>query len=241
MPILTSMSTPVTTEPRPEGVAVPKAIGVVVAAIVAALALVSLAITLTADRLPTGPALDPPPPPAPTLGYSASTRKATVGPVSVTMPNEPYWCPRSPRPLGSLLTDAVVCDAAVHSNFRGTDNWSATAGFGLLSAELAKPTAAATAQAAFEDIRVRFFADQKTTLTDQAADTVRLGGHEVAVVSGEVHYRVAGLPSRYDRVLVIALPLDDGAYSLYFSSRPNDTPKSTLEVLDASIGTLGYR
>ena len=77
MPILTSMSTPVTTEPRPEGVAVPKAIGVVVAAIVAALALVSLAITLTADRLPTGPALDPPPPPAPTLGYSASTRKAT--------------------------------------------------------------------------------------------------------------------------------------------------------------------
>ena len=241
MPILTSMSTPVTTEPRPDGVAVPKAIGVVVAAVVAVLAAVSLAITLTADRLPTGPALDPPGPPAPSLLYDASIRKAEVGPVSVRMPQEPYACPRSAQPLGSLLTDAIACDAAIHPNFRGSDTWSATAGFGLVSAALAKPTATATAQAAFDDLRATLFSDMVTTVTNQATDTVTLGGHQVAVLSGEVHYQVAGLPSRYDRLLVIALPLDDGTYTLYFSSRPNDTPKSTLEVLDHSIGTLGYR
>lgn len=240
MSILTTMSSPATTEPRQDGLAVPKAVGVVVAAVVAALALVSFAVTLTADRLPTGPALDPPPPPTPALGYSASSRKATAGPVSVTMPKDPYACPRSAQPLGSLLTDAVVCDAPVHPGYRGTDTWSATAGFGLLSATRVQPTSTATAQAAFEEIRGTSFADQKTTVTDQVADTVALGGHQVAVVSGEVHYQVAGLPSRYDRLIVIALPTDDEAYAIYFSSRPNDTPKSTLEVLDASISTLGY-
>lgn len=240
MPILTTMSSPATTEPRQDGVAVPKAVGVVVAAVVAALALISLAITLTTDRLPTGPALDPPAPPAPALRYSASTRKATAGPVSVTMPKAPYVCPRSAQPLGSLLTDAIVCDAPVHPGYRGTDTWSATAGFGLLSPTRVQGTGAATAQAAFEEIRATFFADQKTTVTDRATDTVSLGGHQVSIVSGQVHYQVVGLPSRYDRLVVIALPTDDEAYSLYFSSRPNDTPKATLEVLDTSIGTLGY-
>lgn len=234
------MSLPVTTEPRRDGVAVPKAIGVVVAAIVAVLAAVSLSVTLTADRLPSGPAMDPPPPPAPALRYSASIRKATAGPVSVTMPKEPYVCPRSAQPLGSLLTDAIVCDAPVHPGYRGTDTWSATAGFGLLSATHVRPTGIATAEAAFADIRATFFADQQTTVTDQATDRVTLGGHQVTAVSGEVHYRMAGLPSRYDRLLVIALPLGDGMYSLYFSRRPNDTPKPTLEVLEASISRLGY-
>lgn len=240
MPILTTMSSPATTEPRREAVPVPKAVGVVVAAAVAALAMISLAITLTTDRLPTGPALEPPAPPASALAYSASTRKATVGSVSVTMPNEPYSCPRSPRPVGSLLTDAIVCDASVHQNYRGTDNWSATAGFGLPSMGLTRATGADTAQAVFDGIRTSFFVGQKTTVRKRAVDTVALGGHQVAVVSGEVHYRVPGLPSRYDRVLVIALPLEDGSYAVYFSSRPNDTPKSTLGVLDASIGTIGY-
>lgn len=234
------MSSPATTEPSREAVPVPKAVGVIVAAVVAALVMISLVITLTTDRLPTGPALDPPTPSAPTLGYSATTRKATVGPVSVTMPNEPYLCPRSPRSVGSLLTNALVCDASVHPNYRGTSNWSATAGFGLPSATTTRSTSTDTAQAVFDGIRTSFFAGQKTTVTKRAVDTVTLDGHQVAVVSGEVHYRVTGLPSSYDRVLVIALPLDDGSYAVYFSSRPNDTPKSTLKVLDASIGTIGY-
>ncbi|MFT4167202.1 MAG: hypothetical protein QM650_18355 [Microlunatus sp.] len=234
------MSSPATTEPSRDAVPVSQAVGVVVAAVVAALAVIGLAISLTTDRLPTGPAFDPPTPQAPGLDYSAETRRARLGPVSVTMPNDPYRCPRSPQPVGSLLTDGIVCNASVHPDYRGTDDWSATAGFGLPAAALTKSTGADTAQAVFDSMRTAFFVDLETTVKNRTADTATLGGRQVAVLSGEVHYRVAGLPSRYDRIVVIALPLDDESYAIYFSSRPNDTPKSTLNVLDDSIGAIGY-
>jgi hypothetical protein len=37
---------------------------------------------------------------------------------------------------------------------------------------------------------------------------------------------------------VIAVPVQHGGYVVYFSSRPDDTPESVLESLNASINTL---
>jgi hypothetical protein len=34
--------------------------------------------------------------------------------------------------------------------------------------------------------------------------------------------------------------VDDRSYAVYFSSRPDDTPKATLDVLNASIDGLVY-
>ena len=73
-----------------------------------------------------------------------------------------------------------------------------------------------------------------------ATDQVDLDGHPVGLISGNVGYTVAGVPSTYDRVLVIVLPLEDGGYAVYFSSRPDDTPEPTLDVLNASVNALSY-
>jgi hypothetical protein len=240
------MSAPATEQPSSgldepkRGVAVPAAVGVMVAAVVAVLAVVGLVVSLTADRLPTGPALAPPPPPTPEVSYDPLFRRARFAEVVVSMPGTPYECPDSPGAAPPILTSGLVCNAAVHTKYDGTDDWSATAGFGSVPDALSRPTATDTAKAVFQGLRATAFANQGTTLTDEASEEVDLNGQPVSVVRANVHYTVDGVPSRYDRMFVIALPLDDGGYALYFSSRPNDTPQATLDTLNASIGSLRY-
>ena len=218
----------------------PAAVGVVVAAVVAVLVVVGLVVSLTEDRLPTGPALPPPEAPVAAVSFDSSNRQARYVDVLVRMPADPYACPSQPDAVPPLLTSGILCSAPVHRDYEGTSDWSATAGFGAVADDLAGATAAATAKSFFDTFRTVGFGSRKTTLTGQETDQVDLDGHQVALISGNVGYSVPGVPSTFDRVLVIALPLDDGGYAIYFSSRPNDTPKTTLDVLNASINTLSY-
>jgi hypothetical protein len=234
------MSAPATQSPS-DGVAVPAAVGVVVAAVVAVLVVVGLVVSLTEDRLPTGPALAPPAAPVAEVTFRPDTLQADYAGVAARMPVNPYVCPSSPDTVSPLLTSGVVCSATVHADYEGTSDWSATAGFGSVADDLAGASAAATAKSFFETFRGAGFGNRKTTLTDLQTDQAEVDGRQVALISGNVGYQVAGVPSTYDRVLVIALPLDDGGYAIYFSSRPNDTPKATLDVLNRSVNSLFYR
>lgn len=220
------------------GVAVPVAVGVVVAAVVAVLALVGLVVSVTTDRLPTGPALPPPPAPTESVTWDQRTREARFGAVSATMPAEPYACPSSLSSLPGVLNDTVICDVVVHADYDGSSDWSATAGFGAVPGEHVGPTAEATAKALFASIREAAFSGQATTEKNVEVQQVTLSGQPVVAVSAEVHYQVANLPSTYDRVLVIVVPVDDDSYAAYFSSRPNDLPAATLATLNASIDKL---
>ena len=227
-------------EPPNRGVAVPAAVGLVVAAVVAVLVVVGLVVSLTEDRLPTGPALAPPDAPLAAVSFDSSNRQARYVDVLVRMPADPYTCPSQPDAVPPLLTSGILCNAPVHRDYEGTSDWSATAGFGAVADDRAGATAAATAKSVFAAFRTVGFGSRKTTLTQPDTDQVDLDGHQVALISGNIGYSVPGVPSTFDRVLVIALPLDDGGYAVYFSSRPNDTPKTTLDVLNASINTLSY-
>jgi len=62
-------------------------------------------------------------------------------------------------------------------------------------------------------------------------------GKGVAVTS-EVHYAVEGVPSEYDRLVVVVVELAGGGYGTFVSSRPDNTPRATLAVLNASLDTL---
>ncbi|HEY5979278.1 MAG TPA: hypothetical protein VIT41_06545 [Microlunatus sp.] len=227
------MSAPVTQQPS-RGVAVPVAVGVVVAAVVAALVVVGLVVALTEDRLPTGPALPPP------VSFDAPTRVVRYAGVTTRMPGTPYVCPGSPDSVPPLLSSGLLCDATVHADYDGTSDWSATAGFGSVADDLVRPTAAATARAFFDAFRGVGFDNRTTTLGAVTTDQVDLDGRPVALISGNVGYTVSGVPSSYDRVLVIVLPVEDGDFAVYLSSRPDDTPEATLGVLNASIDGLSY-
>ena len=211
------MSAPVTEQPNPgateqpkPGVAVPAAVGVVVAAVVAVLVVVALVVSLTEERLPTGPALPPPEAPVAAVSFDSSNRQARYLDVLVRMPGDPYTCPSTPDAVPPLLTSGILCSAPVHRDYDGTSDWVATAGFGAVADDLAGATAAATAKSFFDTFRSVGFGSRKTTLTGQETDQVDLDGHQVALISGNVGYSVPGVPSTFDRVLVIALPLDDG-------------------------------
>jgi hypothetical protein len=231
---------PSTTGQSSRGVAVPAAVGVVVAAIVAVFAVVGLVVSLTDDRLPTGPAMAPPAPAEPEVSYDSLLRTARLGNVAVSMPGKPYECPGAPGEAAPIFTSGLACNATVHSEYNGSDDWSATAGFGSVSEALTKPAAEDTAEAVFRQLRTAVFSNHKTTVRNQKTEEVDLSGRPVPVVSGEVHYKVAGVPSSYDRMIVIALPVEGGGYAVYFSSRPNDTSQPTLDVLNRSISTLRY-
>lgn len=234
MPILTPMSA----SAPARAVAVPTAVVVVVAALVAVFAVVGLVVSLTSDRLPTGPALSPPGASHPAVTFDPTTRKAGFDTVAVTMPASPYECPDKPDAVSPLLASGLMCQADVHVNYQGTSDWSATAGFGSVPDELARPTPEGTAKAFFQEFRTQGFGQQKTTLSDYQTQRAMVGGHEVVGVVGHVHYKVAGLASRYDRVVVFAVPVPDSGFVIYFSSRPDDTPTSVLDPLNASINSL---
>ena len=241
------MSAPATEQPSPgvaeqpsPGVAVPAAVGVVVAAVVAVLVAVSLVVSLTEDRLPTGPALPPPPASAPEVSFDATSRIVRYAEVTTRMPALPYVCPATPDSTPPLISSGIICSAPVHPDYEGTSDWTANAGFGAVADGLTRPTAEATARAFFDTFRSVGFDNRTTTLTEVTTDQADLGGHQVALISGNVGYTVPGVPSTYDRVLVIVLPVEDGSYAVYFSSRPDDTPKATLDVLNASIDGLVY-
>jgi hypothetical protein len=221
-----------------KGVAVPAAIGVVVTAVVAVFAVVALVVSLTTDRLPSGPALAPPAPAEPEVSYDSLVRRARFANVSVGMPATPYDCPSSPGSVPPILASGLICSATVHADFNGKDDWSATAGFGSVPEHLTRSTATETAQAVFDRLQTAAFPNDQTSVTDRKTDEAVLNGQPVPVVSGNVRYSVAGVPSRYDRMLVAVLPVEGGGFAVYFSSRPNDTPRSTLDSLDNSIGSL---
>ena len=218
----------------------PAAVGLVVAAVVAVLVVVGLVVSLSEDRLPTGPPLPPPAAQAPSVSFDAPTRIVRYAEVTTRMPGTPYTCPDTPGSMPPLISSGILCGAPVHPDYDGTSDWSATAGFGSVADDLARPTAAATARAFFDSFRRVGFDNRTTTLAKVATDQVDLAGHQVALISGNVGYTVPGVPSTHDRVLVIVLPLDDGDYAVYFSSRPDDTPKATLDVVNASVNGLSY-
>lgn len=220
------------------GVAVPAAVSVVVAAVVAVFAVVGLVVSFTTDRLPTGPALPPPEASGPVLTFDPRTRDAGFDNVSVTMPASSYECPSKPESALPLLTSGLLCHAPVHPDYRGTSDWAATAGFGTVPDTLVRPTAEGTAKAFFEEFRSQGFSKLETTLSDYQTQRATVDGHEVVGVIGQVHYTIAGLPSSYDRVVVFAVPAEGGGFVVYFSSRPDDTPASVLEPLNASINSL---
>lgn len=239
MPILTLVSAPATQPPR-HGVAVPAAVGVVVAAVVAVLLVVGVVVSLTEDRLPTGPALPPPPAPVAEVTFRASTLQAEYAGLRARMPAHPYVCPRTPDTVSPLMTSGVVCTAPIHPDYEGTADWTATAGFGAVADDLVGANAAATAKSFFDTFREAGFGNRKTTLADVQTSQADVSGRQVALISGNIGYQVPGVPSTYDRLLVVVLPLDDGGFAAYFSSRPNDTPKTTIATLNQSINSLYY-
>lgn len=243
-PAVTTAAVPVGPGPHEgPGVRVPLAVALVVGAVLVAVVGVGAVVSASAERLPSGPAVAPPSPtPARArLVWQPDDNLATVGELRVVLPADPYTCSPSVTTLAPTFDDFVGCSVVVHEDYDGDDgDWTASTGVGLVPDDLVvEDDLKATADRVFSSLRRQSFSETKTTVRDLVASpTDRAPTGRSLLVSGEVAYRVDGLASRYDRVLVVVVQLADGTHAAWFSSRPDDTPAAALEVLDASIATL---
>lgn len=221
------------------------AIALVVGALVAAVVAVGAVASVSADRLPSGPASPLPTPTAtaPAVRYEAASRSASVAELHLVLPGAPYSCDAAPRPGGPTFTSLVTCSALVHENYRGSADWTATTGLGVLNDPLVVPgDLKGTAEKVFGSLRTTFFRGTATTVRELSTQPFeRAPADRSLVVIGEVRYRVRGVPSRYDRLVVLVVELAGGGYGVWFSSRPDDTPEATLAVLDEAIAGLSAR
>lgn len=233
---------PVAAEPR---VGLPLAVAVVTGALLAGVLAVAAVVSASAERLPSGPAVPPPTPSAvvPVVSYDVAARTASVAELRLVLPGAPYTCGTAGQPQQPTFSSVLLCAAPVHENYRGSADWTATTGIGVVPEALTVPDdPKATADRVFGSLRGQFFAGQRTEVHKLVAERFAAAPEGAGIaVSGEVHYTVAGVPSRYDRVVVLVVELADGGYGVWFSSRPEDTPEATLAVLDTSIGTLTAR
>jgi hypothetical protein len=228
--------------PAEQPVRLPVAIAVVVAALVVAVVAVGGVVAASAERLPSGPALAPPARSSSgAVGYNRGTRAVAIGQLKVTLPGSPYLCDSSVGSAPPTFASGVACSAAVHENYdtQGND-WAATVVVGVLPpAFVDAADLKATATKAFGSARGQFFSGDKTTVTEATAEPTELGaGTRAMVVSGEVHYRVPHVASRYDRMLVLVVALPDGTHVVVASSRPDDSGAAMKRALQASLDTI---
>ncbi len=225
------------------GVRVPLAVAVVLGAVLVAVVAVGAVVSASAERLPSGPAVTPPSPTAAraSLAWQPDDNLATIGELRVVLPAAPYACSPEVTALSPTFTDFVGCSTVVHEDYDDEDGvWSATTGVGLVPDDLVvEDDLKRTADQVFASLRGQFYSGTKTTVRKLVASpTDRAPVGRSILVSGDIGYAIDGLPSRYDRTLVVVVLLADGTHAAWFSSRPDDTPAKAVEVLDASVATL---
>ena len=226
-------------------VGLPVAVAVVVGTLLVAVVGLGAVARVSEDRLPSGPALAPPAAAAAApLTFDPATRAASVGELQVMLPGPPYTCSSRPEPFTPAFASVLLCSTAVHEDIDGRGgDWSATAGAGILATDVVVAgDVQQTADQVFAAVRSRFFAQQQTTVTNLGTQPTGLtAAARSTIVTGEVRYRVPGVPSRYDRVVVVVVALADGRYAAVVSARPEKTPTATLDVLDASLASIRVR
>lgn len=226
-------------------VRLPVAVAVVVGVSLVAVVAVGAVVSASAQGVPSGPAAAPPPRSATrAISYDPSTRAASVGRLRLTLAGSPYVCDTSAGAAPPSFETAVVCNAPVHPDYDGRHHdWTATSVVGVVPAALVTAgDLEATGRKVFGSVRGQFFSRETTKVTRLTAQPADLGpGGQAMVVSGEVHYDVPHVASRYDRLLVVVVALADGTHAVVVSSRPDDSGAGVQRTLQASLDSLTTR
>ncbi|SEP75138.1 hypothetical protein [Microlunatus flavus] len=226
-------------------VRLPVAVLAVVATIVAALLVVALVVRLGADRLPTAPPRDPPAAPATSRQLSLTGRQVTLDEFSMTLPGPPFACGTLDQPPPTGFAQIAVCSSVVHRDYDGKgSDWVAASGVALLADSAVDPDLATTTGDAFTGLLSAFYdpADHPSP-GKQTNGPQPLRGPSGAAWTEQADVRVerAGLPTPYDRLVVIVVRLESGQHVAFFSDFPHDGSKQALQAVVDAANTLEAR
>ncbi len=224
-------------------VRLPVAVLVVLATVVVALLAVGLVARVGAERLPTGPALDPPaPPPEATTFTVDDQRRASFQEFSVTLAGRPYGCGDVQTPPEGF-TAFAGCSFEVHPNYNASgDDWSAVSGVLLVGDSLVRDgDLQGTTTAVFDALVDQLFSaadDPSTSKVSDGGVDLALPADRYAARLGNVDVDVEGLKTPYDRLVVIVVRLESGRHVAFFSDFPHDGGQDGLRAVTTSLNTI---
>jgi hypothetical protein len=171
-----------------------------------------------------------------------STRQAMVGPATIVLPDDPYALDAEPKRVADVIDVVFLANAPVHTDYNGRDDWLATVALVLVSPELDRNADLEQAgSTAMRQLSKRFFGHHPTWIRNMRFADRSVDAHPGMDVTAEIHYRITGLASHYDRVTVRLVRADDGALVAAISSIPDDANASVAQLAAHSLDSLAVR
>lgn len=167
-----------------------------------------------------------------------STRVATIGSASLTLPDDPYVIYPDPLSVHQVFDQLFWASTTVHPSYDGRRDWSATVFLGHVSNPVDPPDLEAQGQQTMNQLSQTIFDRHGTTLKGVVSSDRSVDGRPGLLFTGRVNYSVTHLPSRYDTLQTLIVRLDDGSVIVAGASVPNDTDPSTARLALAALDTL---
>jgi Protein of unknown function (DUF2510) len=169
------------------------------------------------------------------------TRTATIGPASLTMPGEPYVLFPNPMAIRGVVDVLFWASAPVHDRYDGKHDWSSGVLLGRLAESSNQGELQTEGTRALHRLSNVIFDRHPTELKGLSWDEHAVDGRPGMVFTAQVHYSVERLPSRYDTVTAILVPLADGSLIIAASSVPNDADADIAQQAADALKTLSIR
>jgi hypothetical protein len=224
-------------------VRLPAAVAITLAVLVLALITVGAVVSYSADRLRTGPEVDPPIQPASVhtaISYDARTRLTSVREMHFVAPGKPFTCLPAPNVQSGLFRSYFACDALVHENYAKSEDWHSSVGFAVLDDPLIVPGELGRTADEVATTLLAFYPRGQTTIRKRKLEDlngIAPSGRGV-LLSMEVRLSVKGLPTSYDTLIITVVELSDGEYATWFAADPDDSPKDVSKALKSSAATV---
>lgn len=213
-------------------------VAVVIAAVVVLVVInerTSSADLLQPPPRPTGPAAKPTAQPD-DLSYDELTRAVSLTGMKVTMPAAPYTADESSLPV-VVLEEGVQAVATVQKDYNGTSDWVAVVGVGHVPVAAAGKDLASTADGLLDRFVKAEFSG-KVTVKNTTRKTYTDYPRPVRIINADVHYKVKGVSSTYDRVSMLVTRGAGDGYIAWISSRPDKANAKVRKALQDSIGSI---
>jgi hypothetical protein len=176
------------------------------------------------------------------VGYlEESTRTATIGAASLTMPSDPYVLSPDPMTIRGVLDVLFWASAPVHARYDGQNDWSSVVLLGRVSESSSHGDLETEGRLALHRLSTAIFDRHPTQLEGLSWDERQVDGQPGMLFSAQVHYQVDRLPSRYDTVTALVVQLDDGSLIVAASSVPNDADSAVARQARDALRTLTIR
>ncbi|WP_161605990.1 DUF2510 domain-containing protein [Microlunatus speluncae] len=226
----------------------PSAVAITIGAVILAVILLGVSVSLTEDRLPAGPAIDPPPKKEqPVIAlFDTTSGEYLAGRVRMKVPAEPLHCPETAMGTRSGVQDGFTCSVIVHHNIVGAQDWLADTGFGVIPDQLVVAgDLSRTGERMLDNLTAAGY--EGIPLIDPTFTTKPLPGvtnppDQAIMISGTIGFRVPKLPTTASRITIVVIKLaDSGRHVMFFCDVPNDAPKAVVAAIDVGLRSITAR